>query len=47
MAPPFCRSTAATAAEQYEKRDDYYPNAFVVEDIAKTVVHNCSVSPPY
>lgn len=39
-------SSAAAAAEQDKKRDDDYPDAFVVEDIAKTVVHICSVSPP-
>jgi hypothetical protein len=42
----FQLSSAATAAEQDKKRDYDYPDAFVVEDIAKTVVHICSVSPP-
>lgn len=40
-------SAAAAAAEEDEKRDDDYPYALVVENIAKTVIHSSSLSPPF
>ena len=39
--------SAAAAAEQNEKRDNNDPNAFVVKKIAKTVIHDFSLSPPH
>ena len=42
-----CLSAAAAAAEEYKKRNDYDPDALIIENIAKTVVHICSLSPPF